>query len=56
MTIPGQRPLATPAVADGITSSFSGTLGAGSLCGIQTGAPRDDDWPMWGGSAAHNGT
>ena len=29
--------------------------GAGSLFGIQTGDPRDDGWPMWGGSAAHNG-
>jgi outer membrane protein assembly factor BamB len=28
---------------------------AGSLFGIETGDPRDDGWPMWGGSAAHNG-
>jgi outer membrane protein assembly factor BamB len=30
--------------------------GAGSLFGIETGDPRDDGWPMWAGSAAHNGT
>jgi outer membrane protein assembly factor BamB len=29
--------------------------GAGSLFAIETGDPRDDGWPMWGGSAAHNG-
>lgn len=29
--------------------------GAGSLFCIETGDPRDDGWPMWGGSAAHNG-
>jgi outer membrane protein assembly factor BamB len=29
--------------------------GAGSLFGIETGDPRDDGWPMWAGSAAHNG-
>jgi outer membrane protein assembly factor BamB len=29
--------------------------GAGSLFAIATGDPRDDGWPMWGGSAAHNG-
>ena len=28
---------------------------AGSLFGIETGDPHDDGWPMWGGSAAHNG-
>jgi outer membrane protein assembly factor BamB len=28
---------------------------SGSLFGIETGDPRDDGWPMWGGSAAHNG-
>jgi outer membrane protein assembly factor BamB len=29
--------------------------GAGNLFGVETGDPRDDGWPMWGGSAAHNG-
>jgi hypothetical protein len=29
--------------------------GAGSLFGIETGDPRDDGWPMWGASPAHNG-
>jgi outer membrane protein assembly factor BamB len=29
--------------------------GAGSLFCIETGVPGNDGWPMWGGSAAHNG-
>jgi Ca-activated chloride channel homolog len=29
--------------------------GAGSLFCIETGDRRDEGWPMWGGSAAHNG-
>jgi len=31
------------------------STGAGSLFSIETGDPGDDGWPMWGGSAAHNG-
>jgi Ca-activated chloride channel family protein len=27
----------------------------GSLFCLETGDPRDDGWPMWGGNAAHNG-
>jgi outer membrane protein assembly factor BamB len=42
-----------PAVVGGRVYAATG---AGSLFGIDTGDPRDDGWPMWGGSAAHNGT
>jgi outer membrane protein assembly factor BamB len=42
-----------PAVVGGRVYAATG---AGSLFGIQTGDPHDDGWPMWGGSAAHNGT
>lgn len=33
---------------------YVGTSG-GHLIAIDTGDPKDDGWPMWGGSAAHNG-
>ena len=33
---------------------FVGTSG-GHLVAIETGDAKDDGWPMWGGSAAHNG-
>jgi outer membrane protein assembly factor BamB len=42
-----------PAVVGGRVYAATG---AGSLFAIETGDPRDDGWPMWGGSAAHNGT
>jgi outer membrane protein assembly factor BamB len=41
-----------PAVVGGHVYAATG---AGSLFRIGTGDPRDDGWPMWGGSAAHNG-
>jgi Ca-activated chloride channel homolog len=41
-----------PAVVGGRVYAATG---AGSLFGIETGDPGDDGWPMWGGSAAHNG-
>ncbi|HZE98811.1 MAG TPA: PQQ-binding-like beta-propeller repeat protein [Planctomycetota bacterium] len=33
---------------------YVGTSG-GHLVAIETGDAKDDGWPMWGGSAAHNG-
>jgi outer membrane protein assembly factor BamB len=42
-----------PAVVGGRVYAATG---AGSLFGIETGDARDDGWPMWGGSAAHNGS
>jgi outer membrane protein assembly factor BamB len=42
-----------PAVVGGRVYAATG---AGTLFAIETGDPRDDGWPMWGGSAAHNGT
>jgi Ca-activated chloride channel family protein len=33
---------------------YVGTSG-GHLIAIETGDAKDDGWPMWGGSAAHNG-
>ena len=41
-----------PAVANGRV--YVGTY-AGSLICLETGDDKDDGWPMWGGSPAHNG-
>jgi hypothetical protein len=41
-----------PAVVRGRVCAATG---AGSLFAIETGDPRDEGWPMWGGSAGHNG-
>jgi outer membrane protein assembly factor BamB len=41
-----------PAVVGGRVYAATG---AGSMFAIETGDPCDDGWPMWGGSAAHNG-
>ena len=41
-----------PAVSGG--RAYAAT-GAGSLFAIGTGDPRSEGWPMWSGSAAHNG-
>jgi Ca-activated chloride channel family protein len=41
-----------PAVVGG---GVYAATGAGNLYCIETGDAGDDGWPMWGGSAAHNG-
>jgi Ca-activated chloride channel family protein len=48
----GEPVIFQPAVVGGRVYAATG---AGSLFAIETGDVRDDGWPMWGGSAAHNG-
>jgi hypothetical protein len=48
----GEPVIFQPAVANGRIYVPTAT---GSLFGLETGAPDDDGWLMWGATAAHNG-
>lgn len=52
-TVNAGQPMAFPPIV--VKGRVFVATSGGQVLAIETGDERDDGWPMWGGSAAHNG-